>query len=179
MEEQMLLVEREDPQATDLAEIRHYLRIYSELHAFKTMLLQRAHRDVERFSGDTRGVLQATDIAEFEAQLEHIHQRLVYWRDRFWDLHGVDLDRDALTMSHAGKSVLLTRREFELLKFLLDKPGEYFRPRQLLLGAWGDVRLSEEQLRTYLGRIRHRLAEVDLPVRVVSRRRLGYTMEVE
>ena len=179
MQEQQLMVERENPQTLDPDEIRHYIRIYTELRSFKESLLERSYQVTDELSGQAQRILRATDIPEFEVQIGRIEARLRFWQKRFWDLFGIDLEANGREVRYADTRVALTGREFQLLSYLLARADDYVRPRQLIVGAWGTDDLSEEQLRTYLGRLRRAIENAALPVELLSDRRRGYRLRLK
>jgi DNA-binding response OmpR family regulator len=74
--------------------------------------------------------------------------------------HGrLSVDEESGTVELAGTDVPLTRREFELLAFLVASPGRIFSRRELLDRVWGEEFLGTErtvdqhvaQLRSRLG----------------------------
>jgi DNA-binding response OmpR family regulator len=77
-------------------------------------------------------------------------------------------------LTYAGRRLLLTRREAELLSFLARRPGQFFSAAQLVSLAWAAPELSAEQLRTYVVRLRRHLATTGVPARLVSEPRRGY-----
>ncbi|TMD25452.1 MAG: winged helix-turn-helix transcriptional regulator [Chloroflexi bacterium] len=84
------------------------------------------------------------------------------------------IDRATHTLTYAGKSLRLTRREADLLDFLLRHPRRPFTSRQLATLAWQNSRLSDAQVRTYIMRLRSRLREVGLEEVITVARNLGY-----
>jgi len=78
---------------------------------------------------------------------------------------------------HHGREAHLTKREFQLLQFLLDHPHRYFTATQLLSRAWSDPALFPEEIRNYVRRIRRLLKELELPAELVNRPGRGYSLE--
>ncbi len=70
----------------------------------------------------------------------------------------------------------LTKREFQLLEFLLDHPHRYFTTAQILGQAWADPALFPEEVRNYVGRLRKILRELEIPVDLVNRPGRGYSL---
>lgn len=79
-------------------------------------------------------------------------------------------------MRHRGRDVTLTKREFQLLEFLLDHPHRYFTTAQILGQAWADPALFPEEVRNYVGRLRKILRELEIPVDLVNRPGRGYSL---
>jgi len=152
----------EDLDTSALSEVASWITIYEEL---ATVL-----RAIEsRPEGREHDEDLATNLAWIE-------DRLRRWRARHAELAGVHIDPEARTVSYAGKTATLTRRETDLLGFLLAHPDRPFSPRQLAVAAWSNARLSDAQVRTYMMRLRRRLVELGVGnvIRVVKRR--GYEL---
>ncbi len=150
----------EDPSTSVLAEVAGWISIYEELVAVLRSVISR---------GD--GTPESDDLRR---QLGTIENRLAGWRDRHSELAGVVIDRAQHTLTYGGKSLKLTRREADLLDFLLRHPKRPFTSRQLATLAWQNSRLSDAQVRTYIMRLRSRLREVGLEEVITVARNQGY-----
>jgi DNA-binding response OmpR family regulator len=152
----------EDLDTGTLSEVASWIAIYQELAAVLRMVLSRAGES-ERASD------LAVDLAWIEGRLER-------WRERHASLAGISIDPTEHSVTYAGHKVMLTRRETDLLGFLIQHPNRPFTSKQLAATAWNNPRLSDAQVRTYVMRLRRRLAEVGLAdtITVVGRR--GYEL---
>jgi len=72
------------------------------------------------------------------------------------------VDLETRRVWRAGKVIELTPREFDLLSVLVQSPGQAQRPRRLIVQAWHDSALSNEQLRVYITRLRKKLHQIAL-----------------
>jgi DNA-binding response OmpR family regulator len=169
------LLEGEDPNTTHAEDARHCIRLYTELISFKQELLSRAERALDGLSAEAKKELAATDVPVLEAQLARYESRLEFWYRRAWELEGIDLDRDQLEVHYRGRSLELTRREYQLLACLMRHPYQYLSARRLVHMAWGE-QLADEQLRVYVVRLRRKLQDLELPARLVNRPRKGYSL---
>jgi DNA-binding response OmpR family regulator len=163
----------EDPDTEHAADARRWIAIYSQLLAFNEELLDRLHREVGDDAGE-RGLDVDDRIAESE--LTRLRDRLAFWQRRHRELAGVDVDERAGVLYGADGPLPLTAREAQLLTFLLHRPDRYFSPSALAAQAWHDPRLAAEQVRSYVVRLRRRLAEARVACRIDSRRGLGYML---
>jgi DNA-binding response OmpR family regulator len=77
---------------------------------------------------------------------------------------------------HRGEERRLTKREYQLLQFLLDHPNRFFSASQLVTQAWADAALYPEEARNYVRRIRKILTELDIPCDLVNRPGRGYSL---
>lgn len=150
----------EDLTTSVLPEVAGWISIYEEMASVLRSVIARAGESPEA------GVL--TD------NLTWIEDRLSMWRERHATLAGVVIDRSDQMLTYAGKSMHLTRREADLLDFLLRHPQRPFTSKQLATLAWQNSSLSEAQVRTYVMRLRSRLREVGLEKVITAVRNRGY-----
>ena len=150
----------EDLTTSALPEVAGWISIYEELASVLRSVIARANGSPE--SGD------------LQRHLAWIEDRLAAWRDRHAELAGVAIDPKDHTLTYAGKSLRLTRREAHLLDFLLRHPRRPFTSKQLATLAWQNSRLSDAQVRTYIMRLRSRLREIGLEHVITVVRNRGY-----
>ena len=143
-----------------LPEVAGWISIYEELAAVLRSVISRADGN--------------PDVADLKRNLIWVEGRLGAWRDRHTELVGVVIDRKSHTLTYAGMSLRLTRRESDLLDFLLSHPRRPYTAKQLATLAWQDSRLSDAQVRTYIMRLRTRLREVGLGHVITVARNRGY-----
>ena len=169
----------EDPETRYAADAAHWITIYRELVAFHEGLLarQKDHRDG---LADVAPVQALTlDPPADSATLDYYRARLDFWYDRHWQMRGLAIDPKSLMATHRERTIHLTRREYQLLSHLLAFPGETFAASILAQRAWSGSRLSTDQVRIYVSRLRHRLADLGLPCQIVSVPRRGYSLVCE
>jgi DNA-binding response OmpR family regulator len=153
----------EDLATSAQPEVAGWISIYEELAAVLRSVLSRADG-----SPDADGL---------RGHLEWVDDRLAKWRKRHAELVGMVLDREARTVTYAGRTVRLTRRESDLLDFLLRHPSRTFTTNQLAIGAWQSSRLSDAQVRTYIMRLRTRLSVIGLDRAITAVRNRGYSVD--
>ena len=68
-------------------------------------------------------------------------------------LGGIELDDKRKTVTRDGEPVSLTPREYDILKFLMQHPGEVFSPGELYRRVWGEEPFGAES--TVAVHIRH------------------------
>jgi len=170
------LLEGEDPDTQYAQDARHWVAIYRELIAFKASVLARVQAQVRRLPATSRPEATATDVPIIEAQLERYRRRLEFWYQRQWALDGLVIDQASRTILHRDRTVMLTRREYQLFMTLVSRASMHTRATQLLVEAWHDAGLPEETLRTYIVRLRGKLASLGIPVKIDNKPRLGYAL---
>ena len=151
------------------------MSIYSDLLEFKRGILGRVQRDLPGLH-PTAQRAATIDLHIIETQMLGYQERLDLWFARLWKLQGLRLDAADRMVRHRGRSTVLTKREYQLLEFLLQHPHRYFTTTQILGQAWADPALFPEEVRNYIGRLRKILRDLEIPVDLVNRPGRGYSL---
>jgi hypothetical protein len=151
------------------------MSIYADLLEFKRGILDRVRRDLTNLKLPAQKAA-AIDLEIIEAQMHGYELRLDLWYRRLWELHGLWLDPAGRMVRHEGQEVALTKREFQLLQFLLDHPHRFFTTTQILGQAWADPALFPEEVRNYVRRLRKILIDLAIPVDLVNKPGKGYSL---
>jgi DNA-binding response OmpR family regulator len=170
------LLEGENPNTLFPQDARHWIAVYREMIAFKDQLLARINDQILRLPRAARSDVADNDIGLIENQLERYRRRIEYWYARQWDLEGLQVDTETRVITFRERSIRLTKREFQLLLLLVSRSPDYVTPRQLLVQAWRDSRLPEETLRTYIVRLRSKVAQLGMGAEIVNKPRRGYAI---
>jgi hypothetical protein len=168
-------LEGEDLLTTRWEDARHWMSIYADLLEFKRGILDRVRRDLANLQAPAQKAA-AIDVVIIETQMHGYEERLDLWYRRLWELHGLDLDPAGRMVRHEGQEVALTKREFQLLQFLLDHPHRFFTTTQILGQAWADPALFPEEVRNYVRRLRKILLDLAIPVDLVNKPGKGYSL---
>ena len=90
------------------------------------------------------------------------------------------LDLDTCMLVCGGKSVRLSAREFDVMRFLLNAQDRILSKEMILAKVWGyDSNAVENHVEVYVGFLRKKLKSIGSNVRIEAIRRLGYHLEVE
>jgi PAS domain S-box-containing protein len=170
------LMESESAAEADPALSRRWLVIYEELVSVTEALLDGAGGRAAALSRVTREHLQETEVRPLEARLAHLRSRRDSLSRRHREQMGLEIDVARGEVRYRGRAVIMTRREHQLLRFLVERPGTFFPASALLVRAWHASYLSEEQVRTYISRLRRKLALLEVPCELVTRRQQGYAL---
>jgi DNA-binding response OmpR family regulator len=168
-------LEGEDLKTTHWEDARHWMSIYADLLEFKLGLLERVRRDLALLQPTARKAAEI-DLRIIDDQMQGYQKRLDLWYRRIWDLQGLWLDPTGRLIRHKGHDVALTKREFQLLQFLLGHPHRYFTTTQILGQAWADPALFPEEVRNYIRRLRKIVADLGIPVDIVNKPGRGYSL---
>jgi DNA-binding response OmpR family regulator len=165
----------EDLETERWEDARHWMSIYADLLEFKRGILARVRRDIANLQPSARQAAM-TDLEIIEDQMQGYQVRLDLWYQRLWDLQGLWLDPAGRMVRHQGHEVALTKREFQLLQFLLSHPHRFFTTSQILGQAWADPALFPEEVRNYIRRLRKILVDLGIPVDLVNKPGRGYSL---
>ena len=168
-------LEGEDIKTTHWEDARHWMSVYADLLRFKVGLLERVQRELPKLKPVAREAA-SEDLVIIEQQMLGYQARLDLWYERVWELHGLWLDPDGRMIRHQGREASLTKREFQLLQFLLDHPHRFFTVSQIAGFAWSDSALLPEEVRNYVLRVRKILVRLDIPCDLVNRPGRGYSL---
>ncbi len=90
------------------------------------------------------------------------------------------LDLSTSTLVCGEKSVRLSAREFDVMRFLLQSREQILSKEVILAKVWGfDSNAVENHVEVYVGFLRKKLKAIGSNVRIEAIRRLGYHLEVE
>jgi len=168
-------LEGEDLKTSHWEDARHWMSIYADLLEFKRGLLERIRRDLVALRPVAQKAAEV-DLRIIDEQMQGYQKRLDLWYKRIWDLQGLWLDPTGRMIRHKGNDVTLTKREFQLLQFLLNHPHRYFTTTQILGQAWADPALFPEEVRNYIRRLRKILTDLEIPVDIVNKPGRGYSL---
>lgn len=78
------------------------------------------------------------------------------------------------------KSVRLSAKEFDVMRFLLQSRGQNLSKEVILARVWGyDSNAVENHVEVYVGFLRKKLSAIGSNLRIAAIRRLGYHLEVD
>ena len=170
------LLEGEDPGTSFARDARHWVSVYREMIVFKEDLLSRVEERLPRLPRVGRADVIENDITLITEQLQRYRRRLDFWFARQWELEGLQIDDEERTVGYRDRIIALTKREFQLFSFLLTRSPKFVSPSRLLVDAWHDGNLPEETLRTYVSRLRSKLASLGGPASIANQPRRGYAI---
>lgn len=89
----------------------------------------------------------------------------------------ISLDPARHSVSASGREVVLTLKEYDLLKLLLEHPGQVFTREHLLSSVWGSDFIGESRtVDVHIGTLRTKLGASGRQIQTV--RGVGYKLEV-
>ena len=92
----------------------------------------------------------------------------------------VSLDLNTCMLVCGEKSVRLSAREFDVMRFLLQAQERIVSKEMILAKVWGyDSNAVENHVEVYVGFLRKKLKSIGANVQIGAIRRLGYHLEVD
>ena len=116
------------------------LRAWQERRAPTPVVVIAERTDLERFRWDEVAdelLLPGAPAAEIRLRLSMLVRRLGTTDPAVVRLGPLTLDTDAYRVSVHGRALDLTYKEFELLRYLAERPGRVFTRPTLLREVWG------------------------------------------
>ena len=90
------------------------------------------------------------------------------------------LDLSSSTLICGDKSIRLSAREFDVMRFLFQSREQILSKETILARVWGyDSNAVENHVEVYVGFLRKKLAAIGSNIRIEAIRRLGYHLEVD
>jgi two-component system alkaline phosphatase synthesis response regulator PhoP len=90
----------------------------------------------------------------------------------------ISMDENKHTVTVNGKPVLLTLKEYELLKLLMENPGRVFTRDNILQSVWGiDFCGETRTVDVHIGTLRTKLEKAEDYIKTI--RGVGYKMDAE
>lgn len=95
-------------------------------------------------------------------------------------LSNMSLDLGSCTLVCGERSVRLSAKEFDVMRFLLQAQDSISPKETILSKVWGyDSNAVENHVEVYVGFLRKKLASIGSNIRIETVRRLGYRLEAD
>lgn len=100
--------------------------------------------------------------------------------DSIYQKNTVSIDNNLLKVEAAGKSLQLTKREFELFSLLFINQGQIIPRSVILEKVWTDnFDISESSLDSYIYLLRKKLTDFSNLITIKSVKNVGYILEIK
>ena len=91
----------------------------------------------------------------------------------------IKLNLSTYEMEVGTNSITLTLKEFEILRFFMQRPKIVVSKDDLIIKLWGfDAEVEHNNIEVYISFLRKKLAYVESNVKITTIRRVGYRLEV-
>lgn len=117
-------------------------------------------------------------IPELLARIRALMRRKSDSYQGFISHNGVNLDVNTYKVEYDGKSVKLSVKEFEILKYLFEKGNAIADKENLIAKVWGfDSEFESNTLEVFISFLRKKLAFLNAPFTINAIRGVGYQLE--
>ncbi len=168
----------------DGMEVLRKIREQSTVHV---IMLSAKSEETDRIIGLGIGaddyMTKPFSVAELAARIKaHLRRSMYYDGDRQQHrnmCHGeLTLDPDNYTVTKRGEAVLLTPKEFELLKLFMMNPGRVFTKAQLFYQVWENDYLGDDNtVMVHIRRLRSKIEDCgEHPVYIQTVWGIGYKL---
>lgn len=101
-----------------------------------------------------------TLIARLKANLRKKESEIVETEIKNISIGPLEINREKYTVTLNGKSIVLPKKEFEILSFLSSNPGRVFPREKILKDVWGDdIFVVERTIDVHVRKIREKLGK--------------------
>ena len=101
-----------------------------------------------------------TLIARLKANLRKKESEIVEPEIKNISIGPLEINREKYTVTLNGKSIVLPKKEFEILSFLSSNPGKVFPREKILRDVWGDdIFVVERTIDVHVRKIREKLGK--------------------
>ena len=145
-----------------------------------------AHRKTVDITGGARKTEESAVMVTFSAgagigikivaDLEPRYGSIEFGSDGTWEANGIKVDFDQRRVFVRGEEVHLRRKEFELLRLLVENSGRVLTRDVLIDRVWGTDYIGDTKtLDVHIKRLRSRIeADPSTPVLITTVRGVGY-----
>lgn len=112
------------------------------------------------------------------ARVEAILKRTSRRQNNILDYGGIEIDEDGRTVKIDGKTIEMSLREYELLKYLVDNIGIALSRDKILNNVWNyDYYGDSRTIDSHIKKIRHKLGKKGKYIKTM--RGIGYKFEIK
>ena len=116
---------------------------------------------------------------ELLARLRALTRRNGYFiNENILEFSDIKLNLSTYDMEVNDNSITLTQKEFEILKYFMQRPKLVVSKDDLITKLWGfDSDIEHNNIEVYISFLRKKLAYVESNVKITTIRRVGYRLE--
>lgn len=95
------------------------------------------------------------------SKIEALLRRLHYGNgERTEEIRGITINREKFIVQKEDRQIILPKKEFELLEFLISKPGKVFNREEILSRVWGNETIvGERTIDVHIRKLREKLGD--------------------
>lgn len=118
-------------------------------------------------------------MGELLARIRAMTRRKTVLQAKIVTFEDLELNSDSIHISNGKQEMKLSNKEFQILQLLMENPKQLFSAEQLIERIWGwDADIEMNSIWVHLSNLRKKLATLEVHVRIVATRGVGYSLEV-
>ncbi|MBT2732541.1 response regulator transcription factor [Carnobacterium sp. ISL-102] len=118
-------------------------------------------------------------MGELLARIRAMTRRKTVLQAKIVTFEDLELNSDSIHISNGKQEMKLSNKEFQILQLLMENPKQLFSAEQLIERIWGwDANIEMNSIWVHLSNLRKKLATLEVHVRIVATRGVGYSLEV-
>lgn len=117
-------------------------------------------------------------MGELLARVRAMTRRKTVLQPRTLAFEDLLLDCAAVRISNGEDELKLSNKEFQIMQLLMENPKQIFSAEQLIERIWGlDAEIEMNSIWVHLSNLRKKLASLNVHVKIVATRGVGYALE--
>lgn len=118
-------------------------------------------------------------MGELLARVRAMTRRKTILQSKILTFEDLKLDSDIMRISKDKEELKLANKEFQILQLLMKNPKQLFSAEQMIEQIWGwDTDIEMNSIWVHLSNLRKKLVRLDVHVKIVATRGVGYSLEV-
>ena len=118
-------------------------------------------------------------MGELLARIRAMTRRKTVLQANNLTFEDLELNKDIMRISNGQDEIKLSNKECQILQLLMENPKQIFSADQMIERIWGwDSDIEMNSIWVHLSNLRKKLAELDVHVKIVATRGVGYSLEV-
>ena len=118
-------------------------------------------------------------MGELLARVRAMTRRKTILQSKILTFEDLKLDSDIMRISKDKEELKLANKEFQILQLLMKNPKQLFSAEQMIEQIWGwDTDIEMNSIWVHLRNLRKKLVRLDVHVKIVATRGVGYSLEV-
>lgn len=118
-------------------------------------------------------------MGELLARIRAMTRRKTVLQANNLTFEDLELNKDIMRISNGQDEIKLSNKECQILQLLMENPKQIFSADQMIERIWSwDADIEMNSIWVHLSNLRKKLAELDVHVKIVATRGVGYSLEV-
>ncbi|MFL2134292.1 response regulator transcription factor [Desemzia sp. FAM 24101] len=118
-------------------------------------------------------------MGELLARVRAMTRRKTILQAKILTFEDLQLNCETIRISNGKEELKLSNKEFQILQLLIENPTQLFSAEQMIERIWGlDSEIEMNSIWVHLSNVRKKLAQLEVHVKIVATRGVGYSLEV-